>query len=189
MPTSGGGSGVPRRAAVVGTSGSGKTTLAGRLAQRLGVAHVELDSLYWGPDWTPVPRERFRAQVARALGGEAWTTDGNYSAVRDIVWARADTVVWLDYSLPVVMGRVTWRTLRRSVMREELWNGNREQLGKAFFARESIIWWALSSYRRRKRQYPVLFEQPEHAHLHVVRLASPRATQEWLDGLPVARAA
>ena len=180
---------APRRTAVVGTSGSGKTTLAGRLAQRLGLAHVELDSLYWGPDWTPAPRELFRERVARALSGEAWTTDGNYSSVRDIVWQRADTVVWLDYSLPVVMGRVTWRTIRRSALREELWNGNRERFREAFFGRESIIWWALSTYRRRKTQYPVLFEQPEYAHLRVVRLASPRATQEWLDGLPVVQAA
>ena len=180
---------APRRTAVVGTSGSGKTTLARRLAQRLGLPHVELDSLYWGPDWTPAPRERFREEVARALGGEAWSTDGNYGAVRDIVWARADTVVWLDYSLPVVMRRVIWRTIRRSALREELWSGNRERFGKAFFGRESIIWWALSTYRRRKRQYPVLFEQPEHAHLHVVRLASPRAAREWFDGLPVAQEA
>ncbi|NIV29785.1 MAG: adenylate kinase, partial [Anaerolineae bacterium] len=163
--------------------------LARRLARRLGLTHVELDSLHWGPDWTPAPRERFREEVARALSGEAWTTDGNYSAVRDIVWTRADTIVWLDYSLPVVMGRVTWRTIRRSVLQEELWNGNREQLGKALFDRESIIWWALSTYRRRKRQYPVLLEQPEHAHLHVVRLTSPRATEEWLDGLPVGETA
>ena len=178
---------APRRAAVVGTSGSGKTTLAASLAQRLGLAHVELDSLYWGPDWTPAPRERFREQVARALSGEAWTTDGNYGAIRDIVWARADTVVWLDYSLPVVMGRVTWRTLRRSALQEELWNGNRERFREAFLGRESIIWWALSTYRRRKKQYPVLFEQPEDAHLRVVLLTSPRAARVWLDGLPVAQ--
>jgi len=175
----------PRRIAVVGTSGSGKTTLARRLAQRLGIAHVELDSLHWGPDWTPAPRDLFRERVAGALGGEAWTTDGNYSAVRDIVWMRAGTVVWLDYSLPVVMGRVTWRTIRRSALREELWNGNRERFREAFLGRESIIWWALSTYRRRKQQYPALFGQPEYAHLRVVRLASPRAAHEWLDGLPV----
>ena len=180
---------APRRTAVVGTSGSGKTTLAQRLAQRLGLPHVELDSLHWGPDWTPTPREFFRERVTGALSGEAWTTDGNYSAVRDIIWARADTVVWLDYSLPVVMGRVTWRTIRRSLLQEELWNGNRERLGQAFFGRESIIWWALSTYRRRKRQYPVLFGQPEYAHLHVVHLTSPRAAREWLDGLPVAQEA
>ena len=179
---------VPRRTAVVGTSGSGKTTLASNLAQRLGLPHVELDSLHWGPDWTPAPREHFRERVEQALSGEAWTTDGNYSTVRDIVWGRADTVVWLDYSLPLVMGRVTWRTVRRCASREVLWNGNRERFREAFFARDSIIWWALTSYRRRKRQYPALFRQPEYAHLRVVRLASPRATREWLDSLPVVQA-
>ncbi len=175
----------PRRIAVVGTSGSGKTTLARRLAQRLGVTHVELDSLHWGPDWTPTPRDPFREQVTKALSSEAWTTDGNYGAVRDIIWARADTVVWLDYSLPVVMGRVIWRTIRRSVLREELWNENRERFREAFLARDSIILWALTSYGRRKREYPVLFDQPEFAHLQVVHLRSPRATEEWLEGLLV----
>ena len=180
---------TPRRTAVVGTSGSGKTTLAHGLAQRLGLAHVELDSLHWGPDWTPAPRELFRERVTQALSGEAWTTDGNYSSVRDIIWRRADTIVWLDYALPVVMGRVTWRTIRRCALREELWNGNRERFQEAFLGRESIIWWALSTYRRRKRQYPVLFRQPEHAHLRVVHLTSPRKARQWLESLPVVQTA
>ncbi len=174
----------PQRTAVVGTSGSGKTTLASRLAQQLVVPHVELDALHWGPDWTPVPLEVFRQRVAQALGRDAWTTDGNYSGVRDIVWSRADTVVWLDYSLPVVMGRVIWRTIRRSVTREELWNTNRERFREAFFGRDSIVWWAFRTYRRRKREYPALFSQPEYAHLSVIHLRSPRAAQEWLRSLP-----
>lgn len=185
MAESGGSQERPQRIAVVGTSGSGKTTLARRLAQRLSVAHVELDSVHWGPDWTPAPRDLFRERVSEVLSGEAWTTDGNYSAVRDIIWTRADTVVWLDYSLPVVMGRVIWRTVRRCVLREELWNGNRERLRDAFLDRESIILWALTSYRRRKREYPVLFGQPEYAHLRVVHLMSPKAAEKWLEGLPV----
>jgi adenylate kinase family enzyme len=176
-----------QRIAVVGTSGSGKTTLAGRVAQRLGIAHVELDSLYWGPDWTPTPRDLFRERVARALSGETWTTDGNYGSARDIIWQRADTIVWLDYSLPVVMGRVTRRTIRRSLLREELWSGNREGLRKALLSRDSIVWWALTSYRRRKREYPLLLSQPEYAHLRVVRLTTPPAAEAWLNGFPVGR--
>lgn len=170
----------PGRTAIVGTSGSGKTTLAQQLALRLGIPHIELDALHWEPNWTPAPLEVFRERTAQALSGEAWTTDGNYSRVRDIVWGRADTVVWLDYPLPVIMTRVTWRTIRRSLTRQELWNGNRERLWEACFGRDAIIWWALRTYRRRKQEYPILLSQPEHAHLSVVHLQSPRAARAWL---------
>jgi hypothetical protein len=96
----------------------------------------------WGsPTWSWMPstgartgrRCGFRssgARTAQALAGDAWTTDGNYSKVRDIVWGLADTVVWLDYSLPIVLSRVIGRTLRRTICQEELWSGNREHLGE-----------------------------------------------------------
>ncbi len=171
-----------QRIHVVGTSGSGKTTMARRLAELLGIRHVELDALHWEPEWTPAPD--FCERVAEALSGPAWTTDGNYSQVRDIIWARADTVVWLDYALSRIMWQVTTRTLRRSIRGEELWGTNRENLREAFFGRDSIIWYALKTYRRRKRQYPVLFARPEHAHLRVVRLGSPRQARAWLARLP-----
>lgn len=176
--------GWPRRIAVVGTTGSGKTTLARKLADRLDIPHVELDSLYWEADWSPAPVQVFRSRVVQAVDAAAWTTDGNYSQVRDIVWGKADTVVWLDYPLPVVLSRVTRRTIRRSLQREVLWGTNREQLGRALLSRDSIIFYALSTYRRRRREYTRLFQQPEYAHLRVVRLASPHAAREWLSSLP-----
>jgi adenylate kinase family enzyme len=181
--TSLGGEPRPRRIAVVGTSGSGKTTMAQKIARRLGVPHVELDALHWGPNWTPTSRELFRERVEQALSGVAWTTDGNYSAVRDIVWGRADTVVWLDYALPLIMWRVLTRTIRRSVTREELWNENRENLRQSFLSRDSIILWALRTYRRRRREYPILFRQLEYVHLRIVHLRSPRAARQWLNTL------
>lgn len=51
---------------------------------------------------------------------------GNYGRVRDLLWPRADTIVWLDYAFPLVLGRLTARTVRRAVTGEILWNGNRE---------------------------------------------------------------
>ncbi|MDX1648999.1 MAG: hypothetical protein R3263_04015, partial [Myxococcota bacterium] len=105
------------RVAVVGTSGAGKTVLARRLARLLGAPHVELDALHWGPGWTPAPEARFRARVTEALAGPRWVCDGNYRVVRDLVWARATAVVWLDYALPVVMGRVLARALEPCVGR------------------------------------------------------------------------
>ena len=172
-----------RRIHVVGTTGSGKTTLARRISRCLGIPHVELDALYWGPDWTPVPTELFRERTAQALSGEAWVVDGNYSKVRDIVWSRADTIVWLDYPLPVIMWRLVRRTFRRVVMREELWGGNRERWRAQFFSRDSLFLWALRTYGRRRREYPALFSQPEHAHLTIVHLRRAKDAEAWLSAL------
>jgi adenylate kinase family enzyme len=143
---------------------------------------VELDSIHWGPNWTPLPLEVFRERVRQALDADAWVIDGNYSKVRDIVWGRAHTVVWLDYPLSVIMGRVIRRTLHRTLTREELWSGNQERFWEAFFGRDSIVRWSLSTYGRRRKEYPVLFSQPEYAHLNVIRLPSPGATRKWLNG-------
>ena len=85
-----------RRVSVVGSSGSGKSTVAARLAEQLGVPHTELDAINHQPNWTPLPHEEFRRRVTEITAGAQWVVDGNYSTVRDIVWDRADTVVWLD---------------------------------------------------------------------------------------------
>jgi hypothetical protein len=172
---------VGSRISVIGTSGSGKTQTSALLAQRLAVPHVELDALYWGPNWTATPLPMFRERVAQALQGPRWVCDGNYSRVRDIVWSRADTVVWLDYPLPIVMWQLVSRTIRRASNREELWHGNRESLCSAFFSHDSILLWAVRTYGRRRRQYPALLQSPAHAHLGAVHLTSPSVTREWLD--------
>lgn len=172
-----------RRIVVVGTTGSGKTTLARAIAGRLGVPHVELDALHWEANWTEAPTDVLRDRLTRAVGGAAWVVDGNYRKVRDLFWSRADTVVWLDYSLPVILWQLACRTLKRAVTREELWSGNRERLTTALFRRDSIILWALKTYRKYREEYPILFGRPEHAHLTVVRLRSPHATRAWLAGL------
>jgi adenylate kinase family enzyme len=173
-----------QRISVVGTSGSGKTTLACQISQRLGIPHIELDALHWEPNWTEAPINIFQKRVEQSLSINSWVVDGNYSKVRDIVWSRANTVVWLDYSLPVIMGRVVRRTLRRVGMQEELWNGNRETW-RTTFSRDSIILWVLTTYQKTRKEYPMLLTQPEYIHLKVVHLHSPKATGIWLENLTV----
>ncbi len=171
-----------RRISIVGTIGSGKTTLAHEVSRRLGIPHVELDSLHWEANWVEAPLQIFRERVTQSLQSHSCVVDGNYHQVRDIVWNRADTVVWLDYSLITILRRLSRRTLRRVFTRERLWNGNQERL-LSLFTQDSVFWWAFKTYRRRRILYPALLAQPENSHLSLVRLGSPKETEKWLLSL------
>jgi len=171
-----------QRVSVVGTSGVGKSTVSRELARRLGASWLELDSVYHQVGWTPLDTAEFRARVAAVAAGERWVIDGGYSAVRDLVWARADTVVWLDLPRRTVMRRITCRTLRRVAGRVELWNGNRERWRNLFTwdKNESIIAWAWQTYGSRRERYAALLTDPANAHLTFVRLTSPVAVRRFL---------
>jgi len=133
----------PSRVLVLGTTGSGKMTVAREIAARLAIPVVELDALHRGPGWAPVATDVVRRRVAEAIQGDGWVVDGNYSKVRDIVWPRAETIVWFDYALPVILGRLVPRTLRQLITRETLWHGNRESWWTTFFSRDSLFVWVL----------------------------------------------
>jgi adenylate kinase family enzyme len=169
-----------RRINVVGTSASGKTTFAKALAARLGVPHVELDALNWEPDWKEAPEDVMRHRVREAIATDAWIVDGNYAAIRDLVWERAEAVIWLDFRLPTILWRYFTRTGRRIRSQEELWagTGNRETLSMHLLQRDALLWWILSTYRRRRRDYPRLLAS--NPRLAAVRLRSPRAADRWL---------
>ena len=170
-----------RRIAVVGTTGSGKTTFARRLSERLAVPHIELDALYWGPDWTPAPVEVFRERIAEAIAAPAWVADGNYTtSTGGQVWAAADTLVWLDVSIALIYRRLFTRTTARAVRGVELWNGNRESLRTAFFSRESLFVWALKTHWKHRHEWPEMLRRPEFAHLRLARLRSPKGAERYL---------
>lgn len=172
---------VPRRINVVGTSAVGKSTLATRLAAQLKVPYIELDALHWEPNWTEAPNEVLRGRVQEAIAGDGWVVDGNYAKVRDLVWARVEAVVWLDLPLRTILWRYLRRTSRRVARREELWAGNRERLGTHLFSRNSLLWWILTTYRRRRAEYPpLLAARPD---LLAVRLRSGRSAEHWLAQL------
>jgi adenylate kinase family enzyme len=168
---------------VVGTSGAGKSTLARELAGILGVPHLELDGLNHQPDWEPLPKEEFQRIVAAKAAEDGWVIDGNYSAVRPLVWARADTVAWLDLPKSTVMRQVVWRTLRRVAGRQELWNGNRERW-RNFFTwdpGQSVISWAWHKHDEYHARYSAEAADPANAHLRFVRLTSRDEISRFLD--------
>jgi adenylate kinase family enzyme len=169
---------------VVGTSGTGKSTVARQLAGNLGVPFVELDGIFHQPGWAPLPAEEFRRRVAEVAARDAWVIDGNYSAVRPLVWARADTVIWIDLPRPVVMRQIIWRTLRRAVFRVELWNGNRERWANFFTwdPEQSVISWARHRHAVYRQRYGAAMRDPAYAQLRFVRLQSRAAVRRFLAG-------
>ena len=180
MSATGGGTSA-RRIVIVGTSGSGKTTLARALAARFGIPRIELDALHWEPGWTPAPPERFRERVLAAIAGERWVVDGGYSATRDLVWSRAELLIWLDYPLPLLLWRLFRRAVRRIRSREELWNGNREEFRMNFLSRDSLFVWVVQTHRRRRRDYARLLASPAYAALPWLRFRAPHALERWLE--------
>jgi len=158
------------------------------LARALGAAHVELDSIYHQPGWTPLPDEEFRVRVAAATEPPRWVVDGNYSVVREVVWAKADTVVWFDLPYATVLARTIRRTVRRTATREELWNGNREPFSNLWSVNpeKSIIAWAATRHGVYRRRYEEAERDLRWAHLRFVRLRSQAEADGFLAGVTAA---
>jgi len=178
-----------QRVWVVGNSGSGKTTMSRSLATRLAVPHLELDAIYHQADWRPLEPAKFRLEVAQRLAGPAWVVDGNYSVVSDLVLARADTVVWIDISRASVMRQLAGRTLRRGLLRVELWNGNRERLGSMVSRdpEKSIMLWAWRNHDKYARRYAELVSRSGAPRPTVVQLRSRREMDAFVRGADGAR--
>ncbi|OWY20251.1 hypothetical protein BVG80_16265 [Sphingobacteriales bacterium TSM_CSM] len=173
------------RIVIVGTTGSGKSTLAAELGARLNIAHIELDYYHFEENWREVPDEVFRERVSQlAKPDGAWITDGNYSVLHDITWQRANVLIWLNYSFGFTFARLLKRTLQRIVSQKPLWHGNRETFSGTFATKNSILYWFFKTYYVRRRKYPVLFRQPQYAHLKVIEITRPaNALQQVLQQL------
>jgi adenylate kinase family enzyme len=175
-----------KRLVVVGVTGSGKSTLAERIARRFDMQFVELDALHWEPHWQEAPPEVFRARVEQALQqSERWIVAGNYRIVRDLVWPRAQAVIWLDYPIGTVFWQLTRRSLKRWWTRELLWGTNYEPfwIHLKLWSTDSLYHWLFRTYWRRKRETPSLLSQPEHRHLKLIRFQHPEETEKWFSSL------
>lgn len=63
------------------------------------------------------------------LAANRWVVDGNYlDEIADLVWPRADIIVWMDPPRRVAVRRAVLRSGSRVVRKSELWNGNRQPL-------------------------------------------------------------
>jgi len=170
---------------IIGSTGSGKSTLAEQLAKKFNYDLIDLDALHWEPNWTKAPLEEFRERVIKATESDGWVIAGNYRSVRDLTWSKSEAVIWLDYSLPLIFGRLWKRTWRRWWYQEKMWNDNRESIWTHFklWSDDSLFKWLLKTYWRRKREYPTLLSSPEYQHVKLLHFSDPNDTEIWLLNL------
>lgn len=172
-----------QRVLVVGNTGAGKTTFAGALATKVGLPHTEIDSLFWKADWQESSDEEFAAKLTEAAGADEWVMCGNYlSRGVDILWPRADTIVWLDLPLSLVISRSVRRTAKRGITRELLWGTNREKLRYLLPIGETPLWlYAIRHQKKHRPRIERMLAEPAAAHLTVHRLRSRAEVRRFLQ--------
>lgn len=175
---------VGKRIIVTGSSNAGKSTLAECLASRLGVPYIELDALHWEPGWVEAKLDVFHDRIYAATEPESWVMAGNYlSKQQDVSWPRADTIVFLDLSLPTLLQRCISRSWRRWRSQEALYGENREDFWEHLMlwdTEKSLIAHIIRTHRRRRRDYDVMSRDPRWAHLSFIRLRSVDEIEDWL---------
>ncbi|MBN2541809.1 adenylate kinase [bacterium] len=169
------------RIVILGTSCSGKTTLSKELSRLYDIPHFEIDAIYWGPGWTAKPLDEFREYMREVVQEKSWIIDGNYNMVADIVWLRAQTIIWLDLSFPVVFWRVLRRTGKRIIHKEKLFSGNRESIRLAFLSKDSLIWYVIKTFYPRRRIYERYFKDGKHGNCRVIRLRTQNQIYEFVE--------
>ncbi|WP_413612733.1 adenylate kinase [Bdellovibrio sp. HCB-110] len=170
---------------VVGTSGSGKSTLSKEIAEVLAFPYVEMDKVFWKPNWEQPSDEEFFLKLENALAKEQWVLDGNYTRTIPIKWRKINLVVWVDYSFSRTLYQAVRRAFKRSWRKDELWEGtgNRESFRKSFFSKDSIIWWTITTYAKVKLKYEEMLVNPHFSHIKFVRLRSHGDAEEFLNSL------
>lgn len=155
-----------------------------KIAQLIGVPHIELDAVFWLPEWKEKLLEQFREDVSSILNENTggWVFDGNYGRVRDLILPLADTVVWLRLPFWVVFWNLFKRTISRARNKEILWDSNRESWQKAFFRVDSLFLYVIKNWKRYTRKITQdLNEIPHQAS--VIELHSLKEIESFLATL------
>lgn len=153
-----------RRILIHGATGAGKSTAAYRIGDALALpVHLADEEIGFLPAcqavWTNREPEDMCRIAAGIVAGDGWVLDVSYGAFRDVVLARTDVVVGLDYPRWLSLARLARRTADRIRDGRLVCNGNRETL-RELFSRDSIIVWHFTSFARKRRTMRTWAEDP-----------------------------
>ncbi|MDD0852119.1 hypothetical protein HBN50_03380 [Halobacteriovorax sp. GB3] len=170
-----------KRIIVIGVTGSGKSTFSKKLSNILGLKYIQLDELFWLPNWEMTPDDQFFKKIDEATKDSSWIIDGNYNRTNHIHWPKADTVIWIDLPLWLTFYQNLSRSFNRALFRKEIWEGtgNKESFSR-MFSKDSIVRWLFKTYRPHKKRNEDRLKSIEYSHINFHRLRSRREISDFL---------
>ncbi len=156
--------------------------MARRIAEEFALPVIDIDSLRREAGKSAAPEDTFSRLIAESVKADNWIIDGSYTSVQDIIWSRADAIVWLDFPFWVFC----WRLIKRSFYRMFIRKSSEKPIkGKKQPVRERALTYLqaiFTGHSRRQRYFATLYSS-KNVHLHVIRLFSPKDADLWLDVL------
>ena len=168
---------------VVGSSCAGKTTISKEIAKIFGINHTELDSVFWLTNWGERPDDDFRRIVDELTSRDSWVIDGGYTRLHDLTLGRADVIVWLNYSFIRVFCRAFFRTVKRSITGKEIFSGCRETFYSSFLTKDSILWWVLTTWKKKRIQCRKIFDDKAFGDKEYEELRTQKEVNLYLGEL------
>ncbi len=172
-----------RRICIYGRGG--KTSLSRALGHLTGLPVIELDTIFWLPNWVERDHEEMRAIVLERLrdAEDGWILDGNYSRIRPYVLPKADTVIWLNMPASATFMRIVKRTLL-NVMRKTQICGENYESWHNMIAPDSVVWYnAFHSKQSQRRVGEDLMKMGGTAVVYELR--SYRELSDWYRKLGI----
>lgn len=163
---------------IIGSPGAGKTTLAKQLGEHLNLQAIEMDYYHFTHNWVEVSDETFFNSIDLLTQQSGWIADGNYGILRNMLWKRAEVLIWLRFPFFFTFRRLFVRSMDRVFSQKPLWHGNKESFYNTFFTKNSIFYWFFKTYRQRNRQYEQLLKSSEYSHLRVMVITNPNNVLE-----------
>jgi|SRR5215213_8957243 len=171
-----------KKVLVIGSSGAGKSTFARLLGEKTGLPVIHLDRLYWKPNWVETTdKDDWKITVRKALAGDAWIIDGNYSGTLAMRVEKCDTVIFLDMPRSLCVYRILKRlAFHRPGTRPDMTEGCEERFDWEFI---KFIKWTWNYPSRSKPKIEALLKRCENEKT-IIRLKSKRDIENFLANYP-----
>lgn len=172
----------PKRILIIGTAGSGKSTLANYLSSFFQIKEIELDEINWRPNWENrqiSDKNGFIEDVTNEIAIDNWVATGGYISVRDLMWSRANIIIWLDLPYFTVLNRVIKRSIKRAFSTQETFKGCKENWWD-LLAWNRPIRWAMYSFFERRKSFENMANNKEFSHAKIFRCHNAKMVDDCI---------